>query len=118
MSLMRILSLVIMGFLSLPAFGQHHVLDRTMHYVRNTAAREWSEFPAEVNERSLVITFSSKKNAAEQTLSLRQYDVKQTWKVLINGKDIGTLLLDEKDMITYFLISPGILLDGKNTLEI
>jgi hypothetical protein len=118
MSLMRILPLVILGFLSLSAFGQHHVLDRTMHYVRNNAAREWSEFPAEVNERSLVITFSSKKNAGEQTLSLRQYDVKQTWKVLINGKDIGMLPLDEKDMITYFPLFPGILLDGKNTLEI
>jgi hypothetical protein len=117
-SSIRTIAFIGIGFFSLHASAQQQVIDRTMHHIRNAGSREWSEFPADVNETSLSIEFISKGNAAEQTLLLRQYDVKQTWKILVNGEDVATLPSDEKDMITYFSLPAGILLDGKNTLDI
>ncbi len=100
------------------AYAQKQVLDSAMHHLRNGKEREWSEFPIQANEKQLQINFQSQTNTAAQTLSLRQYDVKQNWRVLINDHDIGALPSDEKDMITYFNIPPKTLRENENILQI
>ena len=89
-----------------------------MHFLRNGVTREWSEFPAEVKEKQLTIHFPSHRNLSDETLSLYQYDVKQNWQVLINGKRLGSLVTDEKEMTTYLSVPAEVLVDGQNTLLI
>src|SRR5688572_22925887 len=98
--------------------GQQQMVDNTKHHLRNGQPREWSEFPIETSETELLISFPSTANKLEQTISFRQYDVKQEWRILLNKRDIGSLATDEKDMITYYSIPAGILRDGSNELQI
>lgn len=98
-------------------YGQTQVLDNSRHHLRNGEKREWSEFSVQA-ERELDLRFSSHENLSNQTLSLRQYDVKQNWRVRINDHDLGILVSDEKDIIAYFSIPPGTLREGENALQI
>ena len=105
---------------SLNSVGQRQtqVVDSTMRHLRNGDAREWFEFPVESKNRELKIEFLFKGKVTEGTLSLRQYDVKQNWDVLLNGKKIGSLVADEGDMTVYFSIPSGTLRKGRNELLI
>lgn len=104
-------------FGSQPAPCQVTALDAGWHHIRNAEPREWSEFPEVAENQKLVIRFASEENPSEQTLSLRQYDVKLTWTVLLNGKSVGRLEQDEKDLMHYLAIPAGSL-KNENTLEI
>lgn len=94
------------------------VLTDRMHHLRIEGAREWSDFPAAAEGPKLELTFESTANAAEQTLVLRQQDIKQRWQVKLNEKEIGLLTQDENDMVLYFVVPAGALVPGMNTLLI
>ena len=94
------------------------VLDARMHHLRAGDKQEWADFPAKAEGPSLTLRFRAAKNAGEQTLRLRQQDVKQTWKVLLNGKELGRLLTDENDTELVLPIPAGRLADGENTLVV
>lgn len=98
--------------------GQKLFLDSTMHHLRNVEPREWSEFPLKAEGRDLTVRFNVVVSPTPMTISLRQYDVKQRWTVSVNEKPVGTLEVDEKDLIAYFEIPAGILHDGNNVLRI
>lgn len=93
-------------------------LDDRLHHLRQGEQREWSDFPVQAEGPSLDIRFRAEANAAEQTLRLRQQDVRQTWKVILNGKERGRLLPDENDMVIYLPLPPAALVTGENTLRI
>ena len=44
--------------------------------------------------------------------------MKQTWKVLLNDKEIARLPPDENDMVLYFPVAAGALREGENHLVI
>jgi hypothetical protein len=94
------------------------ILDPKLHHLRFGNVREWSDFPEQAEGPSLVVRFQAEVNATEQTLRLRQQDVRQTWKVMLNGKERGRLPPDENDMIIYLPLPPGALVGGENTLRI
>ncbi len=94
------------------------VLDKKLHHLRIDGEREWSEFPEEAEASELVIRFSGMKNTTEYALRLRQQDVKQTWKITLNGKEIGRLHRNENDMVVYWPIPADTLIDGENSLII
>src|SRR5688500_1306978 len=96
-------------------FGQ--VLDTGWHHLRNAEPREWTEFPEKASQAKLSLTFASAPNAGERTLSVRQYDVRQNWRVFLNGKSLGSLVADEKDLLSYLAIPSGAL-QTNNTIEI
>ncbi|MBY0524829.1 MAG: CehA/McbA family metallohydrolase [Gemmataceae bacterium] len=98
--------------------AKEHVLDGRLHHLRNGKQREWRDFPEKPEGPSLVVRFQADANAAEQTLRLRQQDVKQTWKVLLNGKERGRLHTDENDMVIYLPLPSAALVNGENTLQI
>ena len=100
------------------SYSQIHVLDSTMHFLRNGDVREWSAFPLNSEEKYLQLRFTSNNAQGDQTLSLRQYDVKQNWPVSLNDRLLGSLEADEKDMITYHSIPAKTLRDGQNILLI
>src|SRR5262245_14789278 len=90
-------------FLTLPGtvLAKPVVLTPRLHHLRVTEQREWSDFPARPDGPSLSLRFMAERNEGEGSLRLRQQDVRQTWKVLLNGKDLGRLREDENDMVIY-----------------
>lgn len=97
--------------------AQDQLVDSSWHHLRNSGAPEWTEFADSVHNNFLTVAFNSEPNHTEKTLCLRQYDVKLNWRVLLNGRDLGGLVTDEKDLLAYFRIPPEIL-RSENTLEI
>ncbi|MBW3542440.1 MAG: CehA/McbA family metallohydrolase, partial [Planctomycetes bacterium] len=94
------------------------VLDAGLHHLRIEGKGEWDEFPAAPEAARLELKFSAEENADEQTLSLRQQDVKQDWRVRLNDKSLGTLRRDENDMRIYLAVPAGALRSGENELRI
>ena len=94
------------------------VLTSSLHHLRNEQTREWSSFPQQAEANSLDLSFRLPGKPTDSTLRLRQQDVKQTWKVAINGKMIDKLQQDENDMIRYFAVPAKVLQQGNNQLTI
>jgi hypothetical protein len=94
------------------------VLDARMHHLRAGGEREWDDFPAQPEAPRLLLRFQAEPNAGAGTLRLRQQDVKQTWNVLLNGKELGRLPPDENDTVIYLPVPPGRLRAGENTLAV
>ncbi len=101
-----------------PLHAEQRVLDAKLHHLRIDGPREWTEFPETPDADSLVVKFETKANAGEQTLSWRQQDLKQSWKVSLNGRDLGRLVRDENDMVVYRPVPAGTLRSGVNELKI
>ncbi|HEX5444083.1 MAG TPA: CehA/McbA family metallohydrolase, partial [Pirellulales bacterium] len=80
--------------------------------------REWSVFPAESEGGALRVAFSAETNAAAVTLRLRQRDVKQSWRLRLNDRDLGLLPNDENPMTTFWEIPPAALRKGENMLVV
>src|SRR5262249_39698876 len=100
-----------------PAIQQQMIEPRLMHR-RSGPVREWSSFPERPDADHLEVRFAPAKNVSEAALRLRQQDVKQSWRVLLNGKSLGELVKDENDQILYLPIPAGALKDGDNILRI
>ena len=100
------------------AMSGEQVLDPRMHHLRSGAEREWTEFPEQAEADHLEILFTASPNAVEQTLRLRHRDLKQTWKLLLNDRDLGRLPQDENEMITFWSVPPGTLRQGENRLRV
>lgn len=54
----------------------------------------------------------------EYFLEWTQYDVKQAWEFLINGRSIGKLVQDENRMVSVLDIPAGVLKTGDNSIQI
>jgi hypothetical protein len=98
--------------------GGTQVIEPRMVHVRNDGAREWSSFAERPEAAALEVRLRAEKNSQEYSLRLRQQDVKQAWRVLLNGKSLGALVRDENDMVVYFPIAAMALADGENVLRI
>ena len=98
------------------ALGQE--IELRMIHLRSGMSREWAEFPEVAQGAEFDATFVAEPNTDEATLSVRQQDVKQTWRVLLNEKPLGNLVVDENDMRMYFTIPAGALKSGNNRLQI
>ena len=94
------------------------ILTPRLHHLRHGAKPEWDDFPKKAEGPKLVLRFQAEGNKDEQTLMLRQQDVRQTWRVILNGKELGRLPPDENDMVIVLPVPPGRLLAGENSLAI
>src|SRR5262245_11980672 len=61
-------------------------------HLRNIDPREWSSFPEKADATQLEVKFHAARNDHECSLFWRQQDVKQSWRVRVNGKLIGELV--------------------------
>src|SRR5438477_10301144 len=84
------------------AAAESRVLDLGLHHLRFGPTPEWAEFPKKAAGPNLTVRFKSERNDAEWSLRLRHQDVRQTWRVLLNGKELSRLRPDENDMVVYF----------------
>lgn len=107
-------------FLNLSNFaeGQQKLLDPSMHLLRTGETPEWDEFKNGAAKKELTLKFAGRENAGEQTLQLRQYEVKHDWQVLLNGKKLGMLATDVNDMIVYFKVPEKSITGGENILQV
>jgi hypothetical protein len=94
------------------------VIDSAMHHLRRGTAREWDEFPQTFAPDSSTVRFQAAANAAEQTLRVRHRDLKFSWVIRLNGKDVAALPKDENSMVTYWPVPAGTLRAGENELVI
>ncbi len=67
--------------------AEQRILEAKLKHLRVGTQREWADFPELPDAESLVLKFDSHKNQTEQTLKLRQQDVKQTWRVRVGFAD-------------------------------
>ncbi|WP_128543245.1 CehA/McbA family metallohydrolase [Larkinella soli] len=109
-----VLLLVAVGY-GLPA--QSLVVEQPLHHLRAGDEPEWNRFRGSA-EKQLTVRFSARKNNVEQTLSLRQEDVRLGWSVTLNGQELGRLDPDESARICYLPVRPNTLVEGENTLTI
>lgn len=114
---MRFVPIFLFALLATAA-AEIQVLQTELSHLRFGDKPEWSEFPQQADSERIQLAFQSKVNNAEQTLLVRQQDVKQQWVITINGKPVGKLRIDENEMIETFAIPPGTLVDGENRLVI
>ena len=99
------------------AGGEVVISDKMIH-LRQAGPREWSTFAKTPDAKSLNVEFEVADLADEFTLKLRQRDIKQSWRIQMNGKKVGDLHRDENDMIVYFPLAKGMIKQGKNVLTI
>jgi hypothetical protein len=92
--------------LTLPLSGiaNEVVLFPRLHHLRNGNEREWDDFPKQAETAKLAIRFQAARNPRDWTLRLRHQDVRQTWKVVLNGKELSRLRPDENDMVVYISV--------------
>ena len=112
------ISILIVAIGAATVSAKERVLDPQMHHLRVGAKREWTDFPVRAEGPSLTVRFNAESNPREWTLRLRQQDVRLTWRVLLNGKEIARLLNDENDTALYLPIPAGTLVAGENALRI
>jgi hypothetical protein len=94
------------------------VLESRLQTLRLGSEREWTEFPAGTLPAELSVEFDAEPQDRETTIRLRHRDVKQRWTVELNGKALGTLPVDENDMVTYWSVPAGTLRAGANRLRV
>jgi hypothetical protein len=95
------------------------VIEPRRVHLGEPGAPEWAEFAAPpAASRRLDVRFESRANAAEQTLLVRQRDVKLRWAVELNGRRIGELEGFEEAQVHALAAPPGALRDGPNVLSI
>src|SRR5262245_4140446 len=94
------------------------VHDPRLRHLRVEGPREWDDFPERPVGSNISLRFHSDRNGSEWALRFRQQDVKQIWKVLLNGEELGRLRSDENDMVIYFPVPAGRLIAGENKLLI
>ncbi len=108
---------LLLAALQIPA--QIRVLDATRYHLGTEGFPEWQEFVGKKpHGRMLEIRFEAQRNATEQTLLIRQRDVKQGWQVQLNGRRLGSLVAQEPALVHALALPPGALRDGTNTLAI
>ncbi|PYU92403.1 MAG: hypothetical protein DMG08_12845, partial [Acidobacteria bacterium] len=98
--------------------SRRRLLDGTLHHLRSGSEKEWSEFPESHAGNHLALNFIAEANRKEQTLRLRQRDVKENWGVFLNDRKLGSLFQDQNDLISYWPVAPETLVSGNNTLRI
>ncbi|HEX3316358.1 MAG TPA: CehA/McbA family metallohydrolase, partial [Gemmataceae bacterium] len=100
------------------ASAQRQVLSSRQHHLRRGAQPEWGDFPKQAEGSTLKLTFPAAANVGESTLWIRQQDVRETWKVAVNGNNLGKLQADENDMTICLAVPAGVLRNGENTLVV
>jgi len=94
------------------------VLEPRTRHLRNAGEREWTEFAEKPESDHLELIFRCERSQEPRTLFVRHRDVKQAWRIELNGRRLGGLPRDENDAVSTFEIAPGRILDGRNVLRI
>lgn len=119
-SLAHLAAVLLVVFTSAALTAQEPIVIQTeLVHLRQTAEREWDEFPEVAEAAELSATFLLGKTFQNPVaLCFEQQDVKQTWKLSLNGADLGTLTRDENPMRRCLEIPPDKLTRGLNEIRV
>ncbi|MCA8991078.1 MAG: CehA/McbA family metallohydrolase [Planctomycetaceae bacterium] len=78
---------------------------------------EWSEFEGSTPVAEWTHEFEW-PGSDLACLEVHQRDVKQDWRIHINGKEVGKLIRDENPLLFYVPLSKDDLKQGKNTIRV
>jgi hypothetical protein len=113
---MRAAASAFLGLLAACASGD--LLPRPVH-LGVTGQPEWEEFARSFPHGTrLDLPFKAAPNGAEQTLFLRQENVKRAWRVELNGRALGPLIPQEMPTVCALAVPPGALVEGENRLTV
>lgn len=117
MHLPRLCLLLVLCTARLPS--AETVLEARRLHLGRPGAYEWEEFKDRpVDGERFSIQFKAKANPGEQTLRLRQSNVKLTWTIRLNGERLGTLTPSETPQECLLALPPGRLREGDNELVV
>src|SRR5207245_8745009 len=95
------------------------LIDDKLYYLGTPGDPEWQEFAGRTpHGPRLDLKFTARANTNENTLFLRQRDVKLDWGVEFKGRNLGKLFISEQDLIQSLAVPAGALQDGENTLSV
>src|SRR5437763_14709318 len=95
------------------------VIDPKLYYLGTPGDPEWQEFAGKTTPgRRLDLRFSAQVNTNENTLFIRQRDVKLEWGVELNRRKLGKLFVCEQDLIQALAVPARRLRGDENTLSI
>ncbi len=94
------------------------MIDANRHHLNSTSQAEWSWFADESEGNRFQTTFQIDGEPAAGTLLIRQADVRLTWKVSVNGTEVGRLQRDENDLIQSLTVPAKAVRQGENSLVI
>ncbi len=114
---------VLLGLFLVPPADAQPLLARPLlaqpAHLGVTGRPEWDRFASwPTAGESLAVTFDGRANDGEQTLLIRQQDVKEAWALELNGRPLGSLTRMEADLVHAVAVPAGTLRDGLNTLRI
>src|SRR5262245_42757630 len=110
--------LCIGAILAAPPAAEVQWIEPNLVHLRSGPIREWSDFPEQADAVRWEHKFTATENTGEWTLLIRQQDVKQQWRVMLNGRDLGELMRDENDMLVALEVPTGAVAGGQNVLRI
>src|SRR5438094_4920944 len=114
-----LVALFLLGAPALVIAQSLRVIDDQLYYLGTLGDPEWQEFAGRTpHGRRLDLKFTARANTNENTLFLRQRDVKLDWGVELNGRTLGKLFHSEQDLIQSLAVPAGALHDGENTLSV
>ncbi len=117
--IVSVLSFVVMPLVAASlATGDDRVLESRMRHIRFGEEREWTEFPEQAEASEFQLNFELDQALDVATLRIRHRDVKQRWVVEVNNARLGTLPVDENQMVTFWSIPSGTLKRGSNRLRV
>jgi hypothetical protein len=88
-------------------------------HLRSGSEPEWAEYAGRVPHGDrLDLDFDARANDSESTLFIQQDDVRNRWKVELNGRRLADLHLMEANLVETIRVPGGTLREGSNTLSI
>ena len=107
------------GLDTTPAFAADWlVIEANRHHLNTVPQAEWSWFADESEGNRFQTKFRIDGEPTAGTLLIRQTDVRLTWKVSINGTEVGRLQRDENDLIQSLSVPTNAIRQGENELVI
>jgi hypothetical protein len=94
------------------------VIEPESHHLRTTPEVEWSRFDQQSEGGLFRTSFTLDGAPTSGTLLIRQADVRLTWKVIVNGSDVGRLQRDENDLLHALTVPADRMRSGENELII
>src|SRR3954469_15735120 len=102
-----------------PAQEIARVLDAQRYHLGVAGLAEWQEFERSTpHGPQLDLTFMAEVNTRENTLFIRQRNVKTTWNVMLNGRKLGALETLTQPLVLARGIPAGVLKCGEIRLSI